>query len=167
MNAPYNKNRCLDFPHSFWAMQTRAGVCLVMLKRLLPVWMGALQQLGAAQVALAVNKLSPNARRDVGSVPGLARSPGGGHGSPLQYSCLENLMNRGAWWATVRGVAKSRTWLKQLGTHTAARNMTQQRKLRPKEMNDVPKSSCLVFQTQRNSGLLTSRSQYSSHFKKC
>ena len=71
--------------------------------------MGALQQLGAAQVALAVNKLSPNARRDVGSVPGLARSPGGGHGSPLQYSCLENLMNRGAWWATVRGVAKSRT----------------------------------------------------------
>ena len=114
MNAPYNKIRCLDFPHSFWAMQTRAGVCLVMLKRLLPVWMGALQQLGAAQVALAVNKLSPNARRDVGSVPGLARSPGGGHGSPLQYSCLENLMNRGAWWATVHRISKNQTLLMQL-----------------------------------------------------
>ena len=41
MNAPYNKIRCLDFAHSFWAMQTRAGLCLVMLKRLLPVWNGS------------------------------------------------------------------------------------------------------------------------------
>ena len=38
--------------------------------------------------------------------PGLGRSPGGGHGNPLQYSCLENPMERGAWWATVHGVAK-------------------------------------------------------------
>ena len=38
--------------------------------------------------------------------PGLGRSPGGGHGNPLQYSCLENPKDRGAWWATVRGVAK-------------------------------------------------------------
>ena len=45
--------------------------------------------------------------RDVGSIPGLGRSPGGGHGNPLQYSCLENPMDRGAWWATVHGVAKS------------------------------------------------------------
>ena len=45
--------------------------------------------------------------RDAGSVPGLGRSPGGGHGSPLQSSCLENLMDRGAWWATVHEVAKS------------------------------------------------------------
>ena len=110
-----------------------------------PCEMGALQQLGAAQVALAVNKLSPNARRDAGSIPGLARSPGGGHGSPLQYSCLENLMNRGAWWATVCGVAKSRTWLKQLGTHAAARNMTQPRKLRPKEMKTCPRSRAWCF----------------------
>ena len=51
---------------------------------------------------------------DLGSVPGLGRSPGGGHGNPLQYSCLENSMDRGAWWATVHGVAKSRTWLKWL-----------------------------------------------------
>ena len=46
---------------------------------------------------------------DLGSVPGLGRSPGGGHGNPLQYSCLGNLINRGAWWATVHGIAKSWT----------------------------------------------------------
>ena len=48
---------------------------------------------------------------DLGSIPGSGRSPGGGCGNPLQYSCLENLMDRGAWWATVHGVAKSRTRL--------------------------------------------------------
>ena len=46
---------------------------------------------------------------DKGSVPGLGRSPGGGHGNPLQYSCLENSIDRGAWEATVRGVAESGT----------------------------------------------------------
>ena len=50
--------------------------------------------------------------RDTGSIPGLGRSPGGEHGNPLQYSCLENLMDRGAWWAMVHGVAKSWTQLK-------------------------------------------------------
>ena len=44
---------------------------------------------------------------DMSSVPELGRSPGGGNGNPLQYSCLENPMDRGAWWATVHGVAKS------------------------------------------------------------
>ena len=48
---------------------------------------------------------------DLGSIPGLGRSPGEGNGNPLQYSCLERPMDRGAWWATVRGVAKSRTRL--------------------------------------------------------
>ena len=48
---------------------------------------------------------------DLGSIPGLGRSPRGGHGNPLQYSCLENAMDRGAWWATVHGVAKSQTRL--------------------------------------------------------
>ena len=48
---------------------------------------------------------------DPGSIPGLGRSPGEGNGNPLQYSCLENPMDRGAWWATVHGVAKSRTRL--------------------------------------------------------
>ena len=45
------------------------------------------------------------------SISGLGRSPGGGHGNPLQYSCLENPMDRGAWWATAHGVAKSQTRL--------------------------------------------------------
>ena len=44
----------------------------------------------------------------LGLIPGLGRSPGGGHGNPLQYSCLENPMDKGAWWATVHGVTKSR-----------------------------------------------------------
>ena len=46
---------------------------------------------------------------DQDSIPGWGRSPGGGNGNPLQYSCLENPMDRGVWWATVHGVAKSRT----------------------------------------------------------
>ena len=45
--------------------------------------------------------------RDVGLIPGLGRSPEGGNGNPLRYSCLENPMDRGAWWATVPGVAES------------------------------------------------------------
>ena len=48
---------------------------------------------------------------DLGSIPGLGRSPGEGNGNPLQYSCLENPTDGGAWWAIVHGVAKSRTRL--------------------------------------------------------
>ena len=44
--------------------------------------------------------------RDAGSVPGVGRSPGGGHGNPLQHSCLKTPIDRGAWWATVHGVAE-------------------------------------------------------------
>ena len=55
--------------------------------------------------------------RDAGSIPASGRSPGGGHGNPLQYSCLENPMDRGAWRAAVPRVAKSRTRLKQQSTH--------------------------------------------------
>ena len=60
-------------------------------------------------VLLVVKNLPASAGdiRDSGSVPGLGRSPGGGNGNPLQYSCLENPMDRGAWRATVHGVAKS------------------------------------------------------------
>ena len=47
--------------------------------------------------------------RDAGLIPGLGRSSGGGNGNPLQYSCLENPVDRGVWWATVCGVPKSRT----------------------------------------------------------
>ena len=64
----------------------------------------------AAQVVLVVKYPPTNAGdpRDVGSIPGLARSPGEGHGTPLQYSCLENPMDRGAWWATVHGLQRVR-----------------------------------------------------------
>ena len=55
--------------------------------------------------------------RDMGSIPGLGRSPGEGYGNPLQYSCLENPTNTRGWWATVHSVAKSQTRLKQLSTH--------------------------------------------------
>ena len=55
---------------------------------------------------------------DPGSIPGSGRSSGEGHGNPLQYSCLENLMDREAWWAMVYRVTKSWTRLKQLSTHT-------------------------------------------------
>ena len=46
---------------------------------------------------------------DAGSIPGLGRSPGGGNDNPLQYYCLENPMDRGGWWVTVHGIAKSQT----------------------------------------------------------
>ena len=57
--------------------------------------------------------------RDVGSIPGSGRSLGEANGYPLQYSCLENPMDRGAWWTTVHGITKNQTQLKELSTaHT-------------------------------------------------
>ena len=67
---------------------------------------------------------------DVGSIPGSGRFPGGRHGNPLQNSCLENPMDRGAWRATVHGVAKSQTRLSNLAlTHAPI----PKRKIRRKE----------------------------------
>ena len=59
--------------------------------------------------SLAEVKVSASNAGDLGSIPGLGRSPGEGNGNPLQYSCLENPTEGGAWWATVHGVAKSWT----------------------------------------------------------
>ena len=75
---------------------------------------------GTSQAVLVVKNLTANAGnvRDGGSIPGLGRSPGGGHGNALQYSCLENPTDRGVWQATVPGVAKSQTQLKSFSTHT-------------------------------------------------
>ena len=72
---------------------------------------------GASQVVLVVKNLPANAGdfRDVGSIPGLGRSSGGGHDNPLQHSCLENPMDRGAWRAVVHSI--SWRWLKQLSAH--------------------------------------------------
>ena len=55
--------------------------------------------------------------RVTGLIPGLGRSPGEGHGNTLQYSCLENPRDRGAWWSMVRGITMSWTFLKQLSMH--------------------------------------------------
>ena len=74
----------------------------------------------ASQVVLVVNNSPANARdiRDAGSAPGSGRFPGEGNDDPLQYSCLENPMDRGAWWATISGSKRvGQTWLKWLSTH--------------------------------------------------
>ena len=65
--------------------------------------------LETSQMAQVVKNPPANAGdpKDVGSIPGSGRSPGVGNGNPLQYSCLENPRDRGAWWATVHRVAKS------------------------------------------------------------
>ena len=72
-------------------------------------------------MALVVKKPLANTENvtDAGSIPGLGRSPGEGHGNPLHYSCLENSMDRGAWWAIVHRVIKSWTRLSDLA-HTYA-----------------------------------------------
>ena len=71
-----------------------------------------------SQVALVVKNQPDNAVdvRDRGSIPGWGRSPGGGHGNPLQCSCLENPRDRGAWWPTVHRVTQSWTRLNRLST---------------------------------------------------
>ena len=81
----------------------------------------------------------------MGSIPGSGRSPGGGHGNPLQDSCLENSMDRGAWWALVHRVAQSQTRLKRLCTHT---HKAPESLLQPL-LAHFPSSSChaqLLFQ---------------------
>ena len=72
----------------------------------------------ASQVVLAVKSLPANAGdlRDAGLIPGLGRSPGGGHGNPLQYSCLEDPMDRD-WQAAVHRVTQSQTRLKRFSAH--------------------------------------------------
>ena len=63
--------------------------------------------------------------RDNGSIPGLGRVPGGASGNPLLYSCLENSMDRGAWWATVHRVAKNGTQMKQLSTEDTCMHVVE------------------------------------------
>ena len=89
---------CLK-PHDLYMVQARVGVDSPYLR--------------ASQVVLMVKNPPANAGdiRDVGSISGLGRSPREGNGNPLQYSCLGNPMDRGTWWVTVHGVAKSQTRL--------------------------------------------------------
>ena len=92
------------------------------------------------QVALVVKSLPANAGdvRDVGSISGLGRSRGGGHGNPLLYSCLENSMERGSWKATVHRVSKSWTWLKV----TACMHIFWSR---DKQVQSLSEQPCLYF----------------------
>ena len=75
----------------------------------------------ASQVGLVAKILPANVGdiRDAGSIPGSGRTPGGGHGNLVQYSRLEDPMDRGTWWVTVHGVAKNRTRLNRLSMHTS------------------------------------------------
>ena len=94
----------------------------------------------------SVVKNAPDNAGDIGLISGLGRSPGGGIGNPLQYSCLENPMDRGAWWGTVMGLQKSRT---QLSEWTPPP---------PTDMQDIPITTamrtislllCLLFRAKR------------------
>ena len=86
--------------------------------------------------------------RVMGSVPRLERSPGGGHGNPLQYSCLENPMDRGAWRTAIHGVTKSQTRLKLLSTcHAVSEGGGLCEKNR---MDDGCRRSCMVGLANRN-----------------
>jgi len=84
------------------------------------IWYDIYLYLRASLVTLVVKNPPTNALgiRDVGLIPGSWWCLGGGNGNPLQYSCLENPMYRGAWQATVHRVINSQTWLKGLHTHT-------------------------------------------------
>ena len=76
----------------------------------------------------SAGKESPNAR-DLGSIPGSGKSPGEGNYYPLQYSCLENSMDRGAWQATVHGVTKSQKQLSNFHFHEALKHAKKKKKL--------------------------------------
>ena len=78
---------------------------------MLPTFRAGKFLVGASQVVLVVNNPLANTGevRDTGSIPGSGTSPGEGNGNPLQYSCQENPMDRGALWATVLGITKSQT----------------------------------------------------------
>ena len=82
-------------------------------EELTDIFWGSTDFLGASQVALVVKNPPANAAgvREVSSIPGSGRTPGEGNGNTLKYSCLENPMDRGIWWAIVDRVAESQTWL--------------------------------------------------------
>ena len=79
--------------------------------------------------------------RDMGLIPGSRRFPGEGNGSPLQYSCLQNLMDRGAWRSTVHGVTKSQMPLKRLSTDTKIDGEYLFSLLSPRELKNYKSSS--------------------------
>ena len=106
--SQHQTKTCIVFAHSNLGLPSekkRENVTLF--------YTGAYSTCGVSQVVLVVNNPSTNPGdiRDTGSIPGSGRSPGGGHRNPLQYSCLENPMDRGTCWAMIHRVTKSWTWL--------------------------------------------------------
>ena len=93
--------------HTHTHTHTHTHVCLCIYK-----WV--------FQVDLVLKNLSVNVGdvKEAGLIPELGRSPGEGNGNPLQYSCLENPMDRGTWRAAVHGISQSQTRLKQLSMHS-------------------------------------------------
>ena len=85
-------------------------------------WLSGEESTCNAGTTRDTGSIAGSERRDTGSIAGSERSPGEGHGNSLQYSWLENSMNRGAWWVTVHEIEKSWTWLKRLGTHGTYRS---------------------------------------------
>ena len=114
---------------------------------------------GPSQVVLVAKNPPANAG-DVGSIPGPGRSPGGGHGNPLQYCSLENRMDKGAHRAPAYRVAKSWTRLKQLGMHAARENI--------QEIEFIKNSKYVICIESRNSkrsssvGSLQEKKKFSS-----
>ena len=109
---------CLE--HSLPALRGRSptrGMHSMGNDAVLHVWDWIKEVPGASLVA-RMGKNPPASAGDLGSVPGLGIPPGGGHGNPVRYPCLENPMDRGAWRATVHGVLKSQTRHNRLNSNT-------------------------------------------------
>ena len=108
------------------------------------------------------------------SIPGLGQSPGGGHGNPLQCSCLETLLDRGAWRATVHRITKSWTWLKWLSRHAGsnlyensnekALNWWVWRDLRM-VIGDTSKETKALIKSQRTTSISTQGRKWEVHFE--
>ena len=97
------------------------------------------------------SKASARNAGDLGSIPGSGRSPGEGNGNPLQYSCLENSMDGGTWWATVHGMAKSLTRLSNLSLKMCSHALSGfQSKCREKIKHKVKIRASLVAQMIKN-----------------
>ena len=91
--------------HSLWGFKGKR----TKIRATTEGWQGVRGFPGGSEVKASASNVG-----DLGSIPGSGRSPGEGNGNPLQYSCLENPMDGGAWWATVHGVAQSQTPLSNL-----------------------------------------------------
>ena len=109
------------------------------------------KQMRASQLALVVKNPPANAR-DTGLIPGSGKSPGGGHGNPLQCSCLENPMDRGSWRTSAHGVAECHTCLRRFSMHTRCRHRCTGEKIGSERCN----RQCVTWQRQ---GKLSSKSR--------